>query len=227
MSVNLFYDAHTHCINNESGGIVIAMEGKPYFEGTFYNHEIQQMSVVSHNDDKFKFAYYVDSSFCAVPDETILKYHARREKYTPEQVTSDIAKRKCKICIIDTLNQPYWSYLDYWRIIKTFPNITFLLPHLGGYDIVDFIKILDFNSNVYGDFSMTQEYFGWCGERSRLGVVADAIDFCLNSEKLHKKILFGSDEPFFSQQVAFEKYLQYKYSQDILVNNFERLISIL
>lgn len=98
---------------------------------------------------------------------------------------------------------------------------------MGGYDIINFIKILDFNKNVYCDFSMTQEYFGWCGDRTRLGVVADCIDYCLSNEKLSKKIMFGSDEPDFSQSKALERYESLPKSEDFLINNYLELINSL
>lgn len=217
-----FYDAHAHCIKGQKGGILIGLEGEPHFEATMTNAEIEQ--AVAANDN-FVVAYYVDKHFGAVKDERILKYHPRREQYSPEQVIADLRKRACKLCIIDTLNQPYWQPMDYWKVVDAHREKMFLLPHVGGYDITEFLKILDFNKNVYVDFSMTQEYFGWCGTRARLGVVADGIDYCLNSSKLSQRVLFGSDEPFFSQQVAYEKYLTCKNAQDFMVNNYLELMN--
>lgn len=217
-----FYDAHAHCIKNQAGGILLGMDSEPYFEGTLSNAQVEE---IVKTDNRFFPAYYIDRNFGEVTLEKVLKYHPRREKYTPEQVIADLSKRSCKLCIIDTLNQPYWQPLDYWKVIAAHPDKMFLLPHVGGYDIVEFLKILDFNKNVYVDFSMTQEYFGWCGKRSRLAIVADGIDYCLNSEKLSKRVLFGSDEPFFSQEIALQKYQTYACAEDILVNNYEELMS--
>lgn len=216
-----FYDAHAHCIKQQCGGFLIGLEGEPHFQNVMDNADVKKHSDTS----SFVSAYYISSSFDNVADEKVLKYHPRREKYTVEKVIEDLKRRNCKICIIDTLNQPFWSYIDYWSIVSAFPNIHFLLSHAGGYDILEFIKILDFNRNVYMDFSMTQEYFGWCGNRVELTVISNAIDYCLNSEKLHRRILFGSDEPFFSQETAVNKYITYKYANDILVNNFKSLIT--
>ena len=117
--------------------------------------------------------------------------------------------------------------MDYWKVVAAFPNIKFILPHMGGYDIIDFVKILDFNKNVYCDFAMTQEYFGWCGSRARFAVVADTIDYCLSHYKLSKKVLFGTDEPDFNQATALEKYLALPNAEDILVNNYLTLINSL
>ena len=217
-----FYDVHAHCIKGQKGGILIGLEGDPHFVGTMTNADVE--AAIMENSS-FVGAYYVDKHFGVVKNETVLKYHPRREHYTPEQVITDLKRRACKLCIIDTLNQPYWQALDYWKVVTAHKEIFLLLPHVGGYDITDFLKILDFNKNVYIDFSMTQEYFGWCGTRARLGVVADGIDYCLNSNKLSKHVLFGSDEPFFSQKVAYEKYLTYKSAEDILVNNYVELMN--
>ena len=219
-----FYDAHAHCVKNQTGGILLGMDGQPFFDGTLSNKQVE--SIVRDNP-QFLPAYYISRDLGTVPNERILKYHPRREQYTPDEVIADLAKRDCKLCIIDTLNQPHWQPLDYWKVVAAHPDKYFLLPHVGGYDIVDFLKILDFNKNVYVDFSMAQEYFGWCGSRSRFALVADGIDYCLNSEKLSKRVLFGSDEPFFSQDIALQKYLKYASAEDVLVNNYLELVSII
>lgn len=217
-----YYDSHLHCLMNQTGGILIGLEGGNLYDGTLSNEKVQK--TIKKNNYLIG-AYYVTEKFQPIDNETVLKYHPRREHYSADQVIRDLEKRHCKLCIIDTLNQPFWQPLDYWKIVARFPNILFILPHMGGYDIVDFIKILDFNSNVYADFSMTQEYFGWCGTRARLPIVADSIDYCLTAEKFRKRILFGSDAPFFSQSVALEKYCQYPHDKEILVDNFIDLIN--
>lgn len=220
----IFYDDHAHSVKGQSGGILIGLEGDPSFAGFLSNNEVEKIVKVNHN---FQACYYITKEFNVVPDEMILKYHPRREHYSADEVISDLKTRKCKLCIIDTLNQPYWGYLDYWKVVASFPNIKFILPHMGGYDIVDFMKILDFNKNVYCDFSMTQEYFGWCGNRARYAVVVDSIDYCIKNKRLSKKVMFGSDEPDFSQSLALEKYLQLPNAEDILINNYLNLINSL
>ena len=217
-----FFDVHAHCIENQAGGILLGMDGTPYFDGTLTNVQVEN---IVKDDKRFLPAYYISKNFGQVPDERILKYHPRREKYSPDEVIADLSKRVCKLCIIDTLNQPNWQPMDYWKVVAAHQDKLFLFPHVGGYDIVDFLKILDFNKNVYVDFSMTQEYFGWCGSRARLAIVADGIDYCLNSEKLSKRVLFGSDEPFFSQELALQKYQTYACAEDVLVNNYIELIN--
>lgn len=218
----IYYDDHAHCIKGQTGGILIGLEGKPQFDNFLNNREVEEIIKANSN---FKACYYITKERNEVPDETLLKYHPRREKYTSDEVILDLKTRNCKLCIIDTLNQPNWNYLDYWKVVSAFPNIKFILPHMGGYDIVDFVKILDFNKNVYCDFAMTQEYFGWCGNRARYSVVADSIDYCLRHHKLSNKVMFGSDEPDFSQAIALEKYQQLPNSEDLLVNNYLNLIN--
>lgn len=217
-----FYDDHAHCIKGQTGGILIGLEGDRLFEGFMRNSDVEK---AVKTNSRFLGCYYVTKEFNDVPDETLLKYHPRREQYTADEVICDLRKRNCKICIIDTLNQPFWDYLDYWKIVATFPQIKFILPHMGGYDIIDFVKMLDFNRNVYADFSMTQEYFGWCGVRPSFRIVSDCIDYCLAHPKLSKKVMFGSDEPDFSQTAALRKYASLKNANDFLVNNYINLIN--
>lgn len=219
-----FYDSHAHCVRNQNGGILIGLEGERLFDGFMRNRDVE---LESKCNPSFLPCYYITKNWNDVPDESLLKYHPRRERYTPDEVIADLKKRDCKLCIIDTLNQPYWGYLDYWKVIEAFPDVRFILPHMGGYDIVNFVKILDFNKNVYCDFSMTQEYFGWCGERTKFPIVAQCIDYCLNHPILSKKVMFGSDEPDFSQSSALEAYMKCHNAEDILINNYLNLINIL
>ena len=217
-----FYDTHAHCIKNQQGGILIGLEGNPVFDGTLNNCDVERLTRENPN---YLPAYYITKDFNAVPDETILKYHPRREGYSADEVIDDLLKRNCKLCIIDTLNYPNWQPIDYLKVVRSFPNIYFLLPHMGGYDIFEFLKIFDFNKNVFADFSMTQEYFGWCGDRVQLTPVVEAVNYCIMSDKLSKRVLFGTDEPFFSQSIALEKYLTTPFAADILRNNFINLIN--
>lgn len=220
----IFYDCHAHRIEEQNGGILIGLEGENFSEGCMRNVDVQR---ATSNSPCFLPCYYITKAWNDVPDETLLKYHPRREQYSPDEVIADLERRKCRLCIIDTLNQPHWGYIDYWKVVASFPDVLFILPHMGGYDIIDFVKIIDFNKNVYCDFSMTQEYFGWCGTRAKLNVVTDAIDYCLSHPKLKQKVLFGSDAPDFSQSIALAKYSSLKYAEDFLVNNFKKLLNIM
>ena len=217
-----FFDVHIHCLGKEAGGILIGLEGEPMYDNVFNNNDIQYLSTLNPN---YYPAYYVTRCFNSVPDETILKYHPRREKYSSTEVIDDLKKRKCKLCIIDTLYSPIWQPIDYYNVVVKFPNTMFILAHMGGYDVYEFVKILEFNKNVYADFSLTQEYFGWCGTRNPLNMVVEMIDYCLHSANLSKRVLFGSDAPFYSQDLAIRKYMCYENNQNILVKNYETLIN--
>lgn len=217
-----FFDVHIHCIGSERGGILIGLEGEPSYENTLNNSNLQKL-IESRND--YYPAYYITKDFNEVPNETILKYHPRREKYSSAEVIDDLQTRACKLCIIDTLYSPMWQPIDYYQVVTEYPNIFFILAHMGGYDIYDFVKILEFNKNVYADFSLTQEYFGWCGDRTPLNMVVDMINYCLNKDKLRKKVLFGSDYPFYSQRTAMEEYIKFPNINDILIGNFLTLIN--
>lgn len=219
-----FYDCHAHQVKEQYGGILIGLDGEKDSGISMNNREVEEM--VKKNTNFFG-CYYVSKDWNAVPDETILKYHPRREQYTANEVIEDLKRRNCRLCIIDTLNQPQWGYLDYWKVVAAYPKVKFLLPHMGGYDIVNFVKILDFCKNVFCDFSMTQEYFGWCGNRPRYAIVAESIEYCIKHPKLSKKIMFGSDEPYFSQQVAVAKYEQLPNAKELLETNFLNLINSL
>jgi predicted TIM-barrel fold metal-dependent hydrolase len=82
----------------------------------------------------------------------------------------------------------------------------------------------DFVPNIWLDFSLTQEYFGWVGQRPRFRQVADGIDYGLQFDRIRRKILFGSDEPFFSQRLALERYLELPDWDLFLVENFLSLL---
>ena len=110
-----FYDTHAHCIKNQQGGILIGLEGNPVFDGTLNNCDVERLTRENPN---YVPAYYITKDFNAVPDETILKYHPRREGYSADEVIDDLLKRNCKLCIIDTLNYPNWQPLDYLKIVN-------------------------------------------------------------------------------------------------------------
>lgn len=206
-----FYDAHSHKIEKQKGGILINLDSLPEFH------------INNEKCKNFFIADYINKSFKATSSK-IIKYHPRLEKYSTSEVISDLEKREVKICIIDTLNLPFWQPIDYWNIAIKFSDIQFLFSHAGGYDIIEFIKICNFQKNVWLDFSMSQEYFGWCGNNQPLKQVCEAIDYALTSKLTNDKILFGSDNPFYSQECALNKYLKHKNSKKILKDNFEKLI---
>lgn len=214
-----FYDAHAHTVEEQKGGFVIALEGEPYLSRAFGNRDIHQIC----SDPGFIPVEYVRRDFNPTVTE-VIKYHPKRECYSKEDIISDLRCRNARVVIVDTLNSPYYNYLDYWEIVSSFKDITFVLAHCGGYDIDDFIKVVDFNKNVYADFSYTQEYMGVVVPGSNAyAKISDAMDHMLNTKRINRKILFGSDNPFFSQRLAYEYYFDRGYI-DLLNENFEELI---
>lgn len=216
-----FHDAHSHALLSQEGGLFIGLEGEPVFPGVTSNEE----ALALEEPARLRFAVEYVSAGRKTGSRPLLKFHPRREKYSPEFVRESIRQSSPKLCIIDTLNQPFWKPDDYWQIARTFPDVQFIFCHAGGYDILDFLKMTDFTANIWIDFSLTQEYFGWCGDRPRFAHVCDCIDFALNCTRIKRKVVFGSDEPFFSQKSALEKYQQLPDSDLFLTENFLALVT--
>jgi hypothetical protein len=215
-----FHDAHAHRLLRQDGGFLIGLEGTPVFAETLTNAEVFAL------EDKTRSLYAVEyvTKGAASGSRPLLKYHPRRERYSPEFVADSIRRSAPELCIIDTLNQPYWQPLDYWRIATTHPEIQFVFCHAGGYDILDFLKMTDFVPNIWLDFSLTQEYFGWVGQNPPFRQVVEGIDYGLQFDRIRRKVLFGSDEPFFSQRLALERYLELPDRDLFLVENFLSLL---
>jgi hypothetical protein len=215
-----FHDAHSHRLLKQEGGLMIGLEGRPVFPDAVTNAG----AFALENKTRLLFAVEYVTREAGVGSRPLLKYHPRREGYPPEFVSDSIRRSGPKLCIIDTLNQPHWQPLDYWRIAKTFPHIQFVFCHAGGYDILDFLKMADFTPNIWLDFSLTQEYFGWVGDRARLPHVAECIDYGLQCERIKHKVFFGSDEPFFSQALALKRYLELPDRDLFLIQNYLDLL---
>ena len=215
------YDAHIHKVNNEKGGFVIGLEGVPYFEGALNNSEVMKLHKPEENYISF---YYVSRENCTrIVRHPYLKYHPRREKYTVEMVIKSIAANKPRAVIIDTLNEPFWVAYDYWKIVKFFSNVTFVLAHSGGYLVNDFIKICHFQPNVWIDFSSTQTTLGHLGDKNTgLGYINDAIKYALHAPFCNR-VLLGSDYPFCSQEDVFTFYNDYL---ELLDHNFINLMGV-
>ena len=54
--------------------------------------------------------------------------------------------------------------------------------------------------------------------------MTDGIDFALASSRLRRKVLFGSDEPFYSQEAALRRYEGRDGSRLFLAENFQALV---
>ena len=236
-----FYDAHTHFIGKEAGGFLVGLEGEPWFEENssafcvpgkiLHNDEV---AAIARANPAYLFFRYVVVSDVRSSNRTVeqseksnnllLKYHPRREKYSPEVVIESIRVLQPKAVMIDTLNEPDWVPYDYWKVCRAFPEITFILPHAGGYLINDFIKICHFQKNVYIDFTLTHTNFGRIS-KNPLAYVDDAIRYALNAP-FRERVLMGSDLPFFDQMKVVE-YYERLGALDMLNENFERVFEIL
>ena len=220
MEDKMFYDAHIHNLCKESGGFIIGLMGKPYFEGTLDNDSVLKL----HNPEKNYFAFYyvTHGEINKTIKHKYIKIHPRREKYSPDEVINFISKNNPKCVMIDTLNEPYWQSNDYWRVAMSAPDITFIFPHSGGYLVNDFIKICHFQKNVWIDFALTHTNLGRLGDKKTgLNYINDAIKYALNSP-FKNRVLLSSDYPFFSQADVVKYYKKMK-KIDLLNNNFLEL----
>jgi hypothetical protein len=215
-----FYDCHTHEVTKLGhGGFLIALDGKRGSDGGYNNEEVITVS----NSCNMLPVQYVTSHLETNLKTKILKYHPRRELYSPREVSENIIINKPSAVILDTLNRPAWSVVDYWNIIKQFPEKKFLLSHAGGYDIVDFLEIAMFERNVWIDFSYTQHFFGWCGGNEYMPYVCSNIEYALKEVRLSKKIMYGSDSMRGEEDLSVNsitKYLTYPYQTEHLSTNF-------
>ena len=227
MSDIRFYDAHLHTRGEESGGFLVGLEGTPWFDGTLHNNEAEQLADGLSGYQCFR---YVSSEMLSLPmgnwsrRNKCLKYHPRREKYTPSEVVGSIKALQPDVVMIDTLNEPFWTSYDYWHICRAFPEKMFILPHAGGYSINDFIKICHFQKNVWIDFSLTHTYFGGISPNP-LPLADEAIRYSLSSP-FSERVLLGSDLPFFDQTKVVPFYARLN-KLDMLNDNFERLLDMI
>ena len=211
----MFWDSHAHQIGQQQGGFIIALENGD--RNVISNDEIKQLNL----DKNFIPVEYVTASFQDTATK-VVKYHPRNECYTKSDVIKDIQARNPRGVIIDTLNEPYWCAYDYWELAKTFPQIQFLLSHAGGYKLLDFIEICEFNKNVWLDFSYTQNHFGMIGSKPELKAVTDIMRYAFGST-MKDRILFGSDYPYVNQEECFAFYKE-NVSEEIYMSNFEALV---
>lgn len=228
-----FYDAHTHFPGQESGGFIVGLEGEPWFEENssafcvpgkiLHNDEAAAFAAENPNYLFFRYVNGLGSLGGSTPIP-FLKYHPRREKYSPDEVIESILALHPKAVMIDTLAEPAWVAYDYWKVCRAFPEITFFLPHSGGYLINDFIKICHFQKNVYIDFTLTHTNFGGIS-KNPLPYVDEAIRYALNGP-FKERVLMGSDLPFFDQ-LDVVKYYEKLGKLEMLNENFERVFGIL
>lgn len=220
-----FYNCHTHVANKQTGGFLIALDGVRGSEGGYSNSEVLEKAKKAEMIP----VQYITGKKDENLETSIIKYHPRREGYTPDSVRESIQRNSPKAVIIDTLNQPFWQPNDYWNLAMAFPNIQFLFSHAGGFDIVDFLRITMFQKNVWIDFSFTQHVFGWCGKNVPMPLVVEHIEYAMKEKKLYDKLLFGSDSMRGEEDLTFEALESYKkfdsYKQ-VKEDNFLKFLEV-
>jgi len=218
----IYYDSHLHSVCAEAGGFLVGLEGAPHFSGTFTNAE----ALALHHPENLRVAFYYVAADAMLMHQAhpFLKYHPRREKYSPEQVATSISLNRPRCVMLDTLNEPAWQAYDYWKIARAFPDLPFVFAHAGGYLIQEFIKICHFQPNVWIDFALTHTNLGGISDNP-LAYVDDAIRYAMHAP-FRDRVLMGSDAPFFSQEdvVAYYERLG---AVELLNENFRRLLRTL
>lgn len=218
-----FLDAHSHLVEGQAGGLLIGLEGLPKIAGTLTNAEAAE---VADGNPLFLPIHYLTRDFPA-NDSVALKYHPRREGYSAEQIIEDLGRRSnARLVVIDTLNEPEWDFKDYWGIVKAYPTKQFVLAHGGGADAPNVSKIAMFEANAWIDFSYTQTYFGFTGERTVNRLVCDTIGYCITEPTISKRCLFGTDNPFVSQTNAAAAFDKLPNAEALLGGNLLRLFDL-
>lgn len=218
----LFFDSHLHRRGNERGGFVIGLEGEDLPPGVFDNKAAKRF--VDLNEGYFFFRYVTHEDVATNLSDlgSKLKYHPRREGYSPAEVALSIRRNAPSMVILDSLNEPFWSPVDYWNICRDFPGVKFLLAHAGGYSIRDFVKICHIQRNVYIDFSLTHSVFGGVADNPLPGV-DELIRYSLNS-MFADRVLMGSDFPYSCQDRVAEYYSSRGFLPKVNAN-FQKLTS--
>jgi len=221
MVLTHFFDAHLHSPHREAGAFLVGLEGNPVFDGTLNNAEVLALHAPQKN--YWAFEYVVAGDLHKKGHHPLLKYHPRRETYSPEQVIESIRLRAPVCVMLDTLNEPAWQAYEYWKIARAFPDVPFIFAHAGGYLIQEFIKICHFQPNVWIDFALTHTNFGGISSNP-LAYVDDAIRYALHAP-FRDRVLMGSDAPFFSQADVVAYYAKLG-AVEMLNTNFERLLHV-
>jgi predicted TIM-barrel fold metal-dependent hydrolase len=202
---------------------MIALEGEPHFDGTLPNAEIEALA----DPARMRIAVPYAGAGSSI-DGALIKYHPRREGYEPGWVDADISRFDRKLVLIDSLNAISWAPRDFFGLALAHPQAQFVMCHAGGYDLLEFVKMCRFASNVWLDFSVTQHEFGWVSGQRSPAFVADLIDHALGEWRTAPRIIFGSDYPLLEQADAVTRLVDLVADPEpFLTGNFERLLELL
>lgn len=219
----VFHDAHAHVVEHQRGGFLIALEGEPVLSYMLSNHQVLAM------EDRARLLlavpYVRHDDHDSAGAHPVVKFHARREGYTPDWVAENLGRHPRRIALVDTLNSADWEPRSYLDLAKQFPGTQFLFCHAGGYDILEFLKIARFVPNAWIDVSATQEIFGWIDGASTLPTITDAIGHAFAEPRIARKLMFGSDNPGFRQADAVAAAVRHLPDPTAyLTGNFEHLL---
>lgn len=214
------FDSHLHQPVCE--GLLIGIEGNPRISGLISNTDLFEI----HKKGIFS-AWYVTREEIqkTITKKEILKFHPRREKYTPEEVVVCIELNQPRLVIFDTLNYPFWEPSDYFKIARKFPETVFLLAHSGGIQMNSFVPELIL-SNVYFDFSATMIIFEIfrAARRRKNDFLTSAIKTLVSNPEARKRLLFGTDAPMYSRRDTLKAYKKFGMRRKELDANFLRFL---
>lgn len=216
------FDVHSHKIEAQTGGFLLAIEGEKNVPGGMSYEDL----LSGQFDNSYFLVPYVTKSL-DYKDAICIYIHARREGFSASFVERFLKNHEAQLVIIDTFNKFKWSIMDYFRIVNGFPEKKFLLAHGGGYEISEFIQLVRYSNNAYIDFSATQSIFSCHDPKNTLERLCDGvIRHAVTEKRIRDKVLFGSDNPEFSQMVSLEYYYSInKYIPEMMDSNFMRLVS--
>jgi len=224
MSTTRFHDAHAHDVRHQQGGFLIALEGASRPDGTLDNEGVLA------REDRSRLLIGVPYASAGKADSglpgPVIKYHARREGYSPEWVANDLSRFQRRVALVDTLNSLDWPSSAYSSLARSFPATQFLFCHAGGYDLLDFVKMCRFIGNVWLDFSATQHIVGWAQSSGKLTFAEQLIEHSFEEPRIRERVMFGSDTPWFDQNDAVKRVVERAPDPAaILMGNFERLVA--
>ncbi len=216
------FDVHAHQVQHQTGGLLLSIEGQPSVPGGVSYKEMLEMETSSLF---YKVPYLYDLN--QYQNEKLIYIHPRRNHFVPQQVAHFLKQASCKLVVLDTFSSFFWSVQDYYELINSFKNKTFLLAHGGGYQAREFAQLARFTTNTFIDFSATQEIFGCVDGNKNLSCgVLEVILHAIEEPRLRKKLLFGSDNPEFDQLKAMQFYKKIDSEIfNLFDENFQRMMS--
>lgn len=196
------FDVHSHRIEQQQGGFILAIEGPPDVPGASTYATLTEHPLA----DSFHLVPYITAEL-TYPDAAIIYMHPRRESWMPTHVKEILAQHDCKLVILDTFYRFHWHPQDYFDLCHALPHKQFVLAHGGGYQAAEFVEIARYLNHCYIDFSATQEIFDCFNPHSTLDIgIHRIIQHALTEPRIRDKVLFGSDNPEFNQAYAWQGY---------------------